>query len=353
MTPLTPHTSPRPRRPEVWIHGFPSPGRTAAAAASVEEQGFDGMLLADSQHLVADPYVELALSARTTSRLGLGTGTTNPATRHPAVTAAAIATVHAESGGRAVLGIGRGDSALVQAGLPATTTGELERYLTDVRALLRGEPPPSGSGAAIGWIAGLGLSPVPVEVAATGPRTVAVGAVRADGVLLTVGADTARIAAAVAAARAARTAAGLDPAGLRLGAYVNVACHPDVATACDLVRGSTAIFAHFSSMSAGAGRDVAAADRRVIEQVGAGYDTARHGLGGSRQTAVLDDDFVARFAVVGPPERCLERLGALLDLGLDRIVVVAGSRDANPALVARTTELFAREVLPELHGLRG
>ena len=44
------------------------------------------------------------------------TGVTNPATRHPAALATAIATVQEESGGRAILGIGRGDTALFHLG---------------------------------------------------------------------------------------------------------------------------------------------------------------------------------------------------------------------------------------------
>ena len=74
------------------------------------------MLVADSQNLNADVWVELALAAAATERLRLGPGVTNPATRHPAVTASAAATLQEESGGRAVLGLGRGDSSLGQIG---------------------------------------------------------------------------------------------------------------------------------------------------------------------------------------------------------------------------------------------
>jgi 5,10-methylenetetrahydromethanopterin reductase len=42
------------------------------------------------------------------------------------------------------------------------------------------------------------------------------------------------------------------------------------------------------------------------------------------------------------------RLRELADLGLDRIVVVPGSRDADPDLLAESDELFATEVLPNL-----
>jgi Luciferase-like monooxygenase len=78
---------------EVWLHGFPVPGRCGETAAQAERLGFDGLLLADSQNLVGDVFVELGVLARATRRLGLGTGVINPVTRHPAVIAAAIGSV--------------------------------------------------------------------------------------------------------------------------------------------------------------------------------------------------------------------------------------------------------------------
>ena len=123
---------------ELLHHAFPVPGRTADLARRVEAAGWDGLLVADSQHLVGDPYVELALAARVTTRLRLGTGVTNPVTRDPAVTASSILTVHAESGGRAVLGIARGDSALGFLGLPPAPVGRFAEVLADLRSYLAG-----------------------------------------------------------------------------------------------------------------------------------------------------------------------------------------------------------------------
>jgi hypothetical protein len=56
---------------EFWLHGFPVPRSTAGLAAEAERRGFDGLLLADSENLVGDPYVELALAAHATTRLRL------------------------------------------------------------------------------------------------------------------------------------------------------------------------------------------------------------------------------------------------------------------------------------------
>src|SRR5438105_3703561 len=101
---------------EIWAAGAGVPGHSARRAAQVEAEGYDGLAFVDSQNLAGDCYVALALAAAATQRLKLATGVTNPFTRHPAVAACAIASVQAESGGRAMLGIGRGDSALAHLG---------------------------------------------------------------------------------------------------------------------------------------------------------------------------------------------------------------------------------------------
>ena len=46
--------------------------------------------------------------------------------------------------------------------------------------------------------------------------------------------------------RSAALALGLDPDGVRFGAYVNSVCHHDLDTARDLIKGAVSIFARFS-----------------------------------------------------------------------------------------------------------
>ena len=328
---------------EIYLHGFPIPGRTVELAVAAEQWGFDGLLLADSENLVGDPYVELTLASRATKRLRLGPAVTNPLTRHPAVTAAAIATLQIESKGRAVIVFGRGDSAVLQLGLQPATTAQLERGLTQLQGFLNGEEVELGEGrkARMAWVAALHPTKVPVDVAATGPRTIAVGAQHAERVTFTVGADPHRVSWAVEEAR--RAASG---EGVSLGAFVNFAVHPDIAVARNLVRGSVAIFAHF--VSEGPLDVLPEEDRQVVQRLGATYEERRHGLSTAEHAALLPDEFVERFAVVGSAEECIERLRGLLELGLERLVMVPGSRDADPDLVAESNARFASEVLPAL-----
>jgi 5,10-methylenetetrahydromethanopterin reductase len=350
---------------QVWLHSFPRPGTTADAARSAEAAGYDGLLVADSQNLTADIWVELALAAAATERLRIGPGVTNPRTRHPAVTASAAATLAAESGGRVTLGFGRGDSALSQIGREPTPAGEFERALEALQGYLAGEAVSvEGFSGKIAWLPREGEPKVPVAVAATGPRVIAAAARLAEEVDFTVGAEEERLRWAVETARSAAEAAGRGAreragagdatadavrpdASLRLGAYVNVAVADDRATARDLIRGSTSTLARFGTEGAPAD-GLSAVTREGIERLGAAYREAQHGQSAGAAAQGLSDEFIDRFAVCGPVDEVAARLLALRDLGLERLIVVPGSLDADPRALAEANARFEREVLPAL-----
>ena len=332
---------------EFWQITFPIPGRSEATARRAEDAGWDGLFFADTQCLSGDIYSAMCLAAKTTTRLKVGTAVTNPVTRHPAVTASAIATVQVESGGRAVLGIGRGDSSLGYLGQKPAPAARLETYIEQLQRYLRGESVDlDGYDSRNVWIAETGQLKVPVDVAATGPRVVAIGARLAERVTFALGADAARIASTMDAARAAREQAGLDPDGLSFGAYVNVACHDDVARARDIVRGSVGTFAHFSGMSKASHAGLE--DEAIFAHIGANYDMANHASGAAAHMRAVPDEFIGRFAVTGTAGYCTDRLGELQSTGLDRLVLLTGSRDGDAALTAESVERLSREVIPQL-----
>jgi len=340
--------------PEIWMITFPIPGAFAPMARMVEESGFDGIGIVDTQNLAADPYAELCLAAHATKHLKLRTAVTNPITRHPAVTASAIATVHAESGGRATLGIGRGDSAVAKIGERAPSSKDFARYISQVQGFLRGEEVTldNGFGSRNEWIARTGLPKVPVDVAATGPRVIEVGARLADSVSFAVGADPARLAWAIEYARQARQQAGLDPATLKLGAFVNVVVHPDFARARAMARGTVGTIAHFSGMSRDSAAGMRADDRAVVQKIGETYDMSRHTRGDAGHAQFIDDAFVDRFAIVGPPAHCANRFEAILKLGLDHLIIVGPGADVAPPDQMQALGLFTTAVLPILKSAR-
>lgn len=336
---------------EVWVQSVPEPGIAVAFAQRAEAAGWDGVVVTDSQNLTGDPYVGLAIMGGATARIGLATGVTNPVTRHPAATATAIATVQEYCGGRAVLGIGRGDSALFHLGLEPAPVAVLERYLEMLGGYLRGHDVDlDGHPSRLRWLERATQPRVPIDVAATGPRVIAAAARLADRVTFAVGADADRIRWGIDLARTARAEAGLDPDAMGFGAFVNVAPHPSAATGVELLRGTIGTVAHFSGMAGSSPDGQRPEDRRVFEQLHATYDRANHTLARARHASALDAAFVGRFGVAGPPARCLDRLGELTDAGLERLVVIGPSIDADPDERRRSNRMMADEVLPALQG---
>ena len=127
---------------EVWTHGVASPRGIKRIATDLEDNGWDGLCVVDSQNLSGDAYVSLAIAATVTKQIGLGTAVTNSVTRMAAATAAGIASVDRVSGGRAILGIGRGDSALAHLGLAPARLKQFETYVSHLQTYLRGDAVP-------------------------------------------------------------------------------------------------------------------------------------------------------------------------------------------------------------------
>jgi 5,10-methylenetetrahydromethanopterin reductase len=348
-----------------WTVRLVVPGVTARWARRAEDEGWDGIAFGDSQNLAADTYVELALAASVTERVALGTAVTNPLTRHPAITAGAIASIHGESGGRAVLGIGRGDSALAHLGLAPAPVPVFARYLERVQGYLRGDEVPfevaaDGDGEVASADAlGMGGAPtasrlewldpalprVPVDVYATGPRMIELAATRADRVTLAVGADPERVRWALDRITTARRDAGLGGLG-DVGVFLPILVHPDRAAARRLIAGGVASVARFSVMH---GTVTGPADderRRQLRAVHDAYDMRRHYGAGSAQAAAVSDEVIDDFGIAGPVSFCIERLQQLVELGVRRIVVQAGVARADPDEMRAARRRLVEEVLP-------
>ena len=355
---------------EFWTSGRgrasssdPSVFDSGKQAARAEELGFDGITFVDSQNLAGDCYVALTVAAHATSRLKLGTGVTNSFTRHPAVTAGAIASIQAESGGRAYLGIGRGDSALAHLGLAPHGVPQFERYLEQLQGYLRGEAVEfsernvealglahTPDASQIRWLGGR-YPKVPVDVAATGPRVIAAAARHADQVSLAVGADPERVAWGMEVAREARREAGLE-GEISFAAYIPTVVHDDPEVALSIGSAGLSLFARFSNMYGEIVGPVSENQREVLTKIHDSYDMHHHAQAGSAQSAQVTQEFANSFGVFGPPDYCVQRLGELIDLGVSRFMVTGGPLDPNQPY-SECAELFASEVAPQLRQLRG
>lgn len=347
----------------LWTSSRSFPGASGPTARRAEDEGWTGITFTDSQNLSGEPYVALAVAAGATSRILLATGVTNPWTRHPAVTASAIACVDVETDGRAELGLGRGDSALAHLGLAPAPVDALREYLDVVHTLLGGGAVPMdrvaraashriGAGLPLGaapedsrlrWLDDHpGRRPVPVFVVASGPKVIRTAAELADRVTLAVGADPERVRWAVDEARAVRP-------DVPLAAYVNVIVDEDVERARQAAAGSIASFARFSGMHGKVGGVVSERQRAVMEAIPRHYDMNRHFSTGD-QASLVTGEFAAEYAIMGPASYCVERLTELAEMGIDRFHIAEVARDIDPEIARGYHDRFISEVLPRLAG---
>ncbi|BDX32291.1 LLM class F420-dependent oxidoreductase [Mycobacterium antarcticum] len=332
------------RRTEFFLRSYPIVDGMQEHAAAVECDGWDGLLFTDTQNLSMDVFASLYLAAGATSHLRLGTAVTNLTSRHPAVVASAFATLQHVTGGRAHLGIGRGDSALELIGVKPPSASQFEGQLLQLQNYLRGAPVSLGDfESRITWLPLADEPKVPVDVFCSGPLVTSVGARLGDRVTLTVGADAERVRRSMQAIRQVRHDAGLESEDFDVGAFVVVGAGTDRRAIEEIVRGNASVSAHFQRNVVSS---MPAAEAAAVEEVTNRYDYYHHGLEHAEQSESLTADFLSQFCIVGTPDYCAERLRGLIDIGLSHVVIVGGSRDIDPATRERSDQLIAREVLP-------
>ena len=162
--------------------------RVVDAAVAAEGLGCSRVWIPDEGLAARECWVTLGAVAAATSSVEIGTGITNAYTRHPGMTAAAVATLDEASNGRAALGIGAGGALTltplaIERRAPITAMREL---VTTSRALWSGETV-DHEGVAGGFHQarlGYGRPDIPVWLAGRGPRVVRLAGELADGLIL-------------------------------------------------------------------------------------------------------------------------------------------------------------------------
>ena len=163
--------------------GIPSYIEAWREVKAAEEAGFTHAWLFDSQLIYSDVWATMALAAQHTTRIKLGTLVAIPSNRLAPVTAAAAASINKIAPGRVILGLGTGYTGRNTMGLPALKMSEFEEYALQVKALLNGEDALLREGSRERWIRLIHSKsnsgrdeffniedPIPVMLAANGPR---------------------------------------------------------------------------------------------------------------------------------------------------------------------------------------
>ncbi len=308
-----------------------------------EQLGYAGIWVADSHSVMRDAYAILAVLATQTHSLALATGVTHTVTRHPAVLANSWATLQELSNGRAICGIGVGESAVQNLGLKPERLALFEEKLRVIRALLSGEAVQyEGCVIRMPW----SRQPVPLVMASSGPRSLQLAGRVADGVMFQVGSEPRLVQYALDNIALGAEAAGRKLSDLTLYMRVATAVCEDLERARREIKGYASVAA--GTVFATVPPEYLREDlREDLARMKAAYDYAEHGSNESVHSDLLTDRIFDAIAIACAPEEAVRRFQAIADMGVDGFVCPAGMAEPWPYI-----ETLAEQVMPRVTGRR-
>jgi 5,10-methylenetetrahydromethanopterin reductase len=290
-----------------------------ATIEAAEELGYGHCMLAD-EGLMHDVYALLGVAARVTSTIRLGS-VTNGYTRHPAATAAALATIDDMSDGRAFTTLVAGGTMVLQPmGIERRHPVRVMADTIEVlRALWSGDPATwqgevfSLDGARLGS----GPHDIPIWMAARGERMLALAGEKADGIVLMAKADLGD-----ALERVGRSGRSLTRVYLDRLAYTP-----------EMIAEAKELYAYA----------IMDTPRRMLENLGisdadiAEMRAAMHSGGPSAVAPLVTDEMVTSYQIAGSPDECRSALTSLVeahDLDAFFVNITSPGLEANTAMLA-------------------
>ena len=322
---------------------FP-PARDALTLLRLAERlDFDTFWVCDSHVIWNECYSLLGwLTGKSEDpEIEFGTMVTNPVSRDPIVLASAFATLQDVTGGRMLCGIGRGDSAVRVLKRRPATVAATEHAASVVRTLGSGEPMVvDGVEAQIKWAP---RRPLPVYVAAYGPRMLEVAGRAADGVIIEC-VDLHYIAWALDHVRRGAEAAGRDAGQLHIVCSTATFVSSDLARARDEVRPLGSVVGnHVAEVLRNSGPDSMPKELAAMIANRPEYDYLQHVHKDAEHSRYVSDDIIDRLCLVGSADACVEKLLALRKLGVTHVNFYAQSGEFEAQM-----ETMASSVIPRL-----
>ena len=332
--------------PDVGSFYFPTSIEKAGEYARLlEDSRFSALWVADSHQLYTDTYATLAVCAIETETLDLRTGVTNPISRHPSVTANAIATINQLSGDRAALGIGAGDSGVYSIGKTPAKVSELHAAVEEIQALLGGDAVEFDGEE---FVLEQANGTVDVYVAAEGPVTLRMAGQVADGIMFGGGSDPDVIEELAlenireGAQRAGRSLEDIELATLTPGCVAETK-EEGVRKLMHMLE--PIAYHNFSHSMEEAPEEL----HDDLEALVDAHEFREHGDQDATPPEQLPQrvqDYLGdRWAIAGPPEYCRNRLQRMDDVGVDHVMITFPT-----GAPLEHAEVFDEEVLEPMSG---
>ncbi|MGI9556562.1 MAG: LLM class flavin-dependent oxidoreductase [Solirubrobacterales bacterium] len=307
----------------------------ASFAAQAESAGFEAAMFPDSQFLWRDVWATMSVAATATSSIALSAAVTNFETRNVAVTAAAAATVEELAPGRVRVGVGTGDSSIKTLGIPPTKLARMGEQVTLLRELLSGQSVvPDAAHHEYGGramrIHAAGGRPIPIYMAATGPRALRVAGEIADGVIVLAGMTPALIERALGHVRSGIESSGRTAADVDVWLAAHTAVATDEHAGARLVKPLVITASQLGGAAALASVGIEVDVPPVVEGI---YPDVTHAVEWEEAIAAAEEyvsdadalTFARNFTLAGPPEAIAERIEVAAELGIDGFYVLGYS----------------------------
>lgn len=311
-------------------------------AALMEELGYNGIFFSESLMSGLDPFQVLALAAMRTNRIKLGTAIMTMTFREAVVLANQSATLNEISNGRAILGLGTGDGTTYTMARTAVPLAKFEEGCRIIRELVNGRTIhiSRGKERQAGDIPlRAGKFPVPIWVAAAGPRALRTAGRVADGVILGCGFDLRVLKWAREQIALGARDVGRDPEAIE---YVGagIACVDENGDrARDTARGRLANRAHQNFRFTL--ETVPPEERPGVEKFMKHFDVTKK-IDQRSDPALVTDYLAQRFAIAGTPEECVARIKELERAGIGDFLLTLPPRGYGEVM-----RKWAQAVMPQ------
>ena len=328
-------TAPAPRLAELGFYtlaGAPdSPRALIEEVRDAESLGLGAVFISERFDVKEAVTLSGAVGA-VSSDLTIITAATNHNTRHPIVTASYATTMHRLTGGRFVLGLGRGISRLFDAyGLARVTTAQMEDFAGLMRRLWRGEVVVGHDGPAGRWPY-LALNPtfdehIPLGLVAFGPSSLALGGRAFDHVVLHTFFTDETLQRAVRTVKTAAEQAGRDPSEVTVwSCFATIGDHLSEPLRLKKTVGRLATYlqGYGDLLVETNGWDPAVLVRFRADPFVAGFRGAIDGHATTSElehvATLIPSEWLAP-AAYGPPDACAAAVRGQLALGADAVIM--------------------------------
>ena len=284
-----------------------------------------------------------------TDSIRIATACTNHNTRHPIVTAGYALTMHGMTGGRFVLGIGRGIVPMQKAyGIPPITTAQMEDFVGVTRKLLAGEPV-MGHDGPIGSYPFLHLGPnvideVPLMLVAFGPNSLALGGRVFDEVVLHTYFSDETTERAVKTVKQAAEQAGRNPDDVKVwSCFATIGDHiPEDKRLMKSVGRLATYLQGYGDLLVDTNRwDKAVLERfradEVVSTFQGGIDVKATTEQLEHIASLIPDEWLS-YSATGSPDQCVASIRHQMDLGCDGVIL----HGATPTELAPIVEAYRK-----------